>query len=51
VFDENLRKPETRITLLKQKSPSTAPKARKHWRFCVKAIIRAEGAEKSGRFA
>jgi hypothetical protein len=51
VFDENLRKPETRITLRNQNSPLSAPKARKIWPFCVTAIIRAEGAEKFGRFA
>jgi hypothetical protein len=51
VFDGNLRKPETRTTPRNQKSPSSAPKARKIWPFCETAIIRAEGAEKFGRFA
>jgi hypothetical protein len=50
VCDENLRKPETRITLRNQKSPST--RRGKFGGFVyVKAIIRAEGAEKFGRFA
>jgi hypothetical protein len=51
VFDGNLRKPETRTTPRNQKSPSSAPKARKILPFCETAIIRAEGAEKFGRFA